>query len=144
MGESKGNKVLTLQQIIAKKSQRDQAVLEYKNLYLESLDGELVAKKPDRETAIEYLDEMTRSTESESVKEIYNICKTAIYNCIKTLREEELHKAYECVSPDEIVDKLFEIEEVIDLGTKIIDWNEKNVDQAKAELQREVDKDIKN
>ena len=139
---SKANKVLSLDQLIAKKSQRDAAKIAYKNLTSKSLDGELVVKKPNRETAIEYMDDMTSC--DESVKAIYAVCKSAIYNSIKMLQNSELHETYNCSVPDQIVDELFEIEEVIEMGTKIIDWNEEGVDQAKQNLDEEVKAEVKN
>lgn len=142
MGETKANKVLSLDQLIAKKTQRDAAKVAYKNLMSKSLDGELVVKKPNRETAIEYMDDMTSC--NESVKEIYAVCKTAVYNSIKMLQKTELHEAYNCSVPDQIVDELFEIEEVIEMGTKIIDWNEEGVDEAKQKLDEEVKEEVKN
>lgn len=142
MGETKANKVLSLDQLIAKKTQRDAAKIAYKNLVSKSLDGELVVKKPDRETAIEYMDDMTSC--DESVKAIYAVCKSAIYNSIPMLQKSELHEAYNCSSPDQIVDELFEIEEVIELGTKVIDWNEEGVDEAKQKLDEEVKAEVKN
>ena len=142
MGETKANKVLSLNQLIAKKTQRDQAKLAYKNLYSNSLEGELVAKKPDREAQLEYMEEMTNA--EESFKAIYDVCKDVIYNSIAVLKDQALQDAYECVEPDAIVDELFEVEEVIELGTMIIDWDEKNLDQAKLDLDYEVEEDIKN
>lgn len=142
MGETKANKVLSLNQLIAKKTQRDQAKLAYKNLYSYSLEGELVAKKPDRESLLEYMEAMTNA--DESFKEIYSVCKDVMYNSISILKDQALQDAYDCAEPDLIVDELFEVEEVIELGTKIIDWDEKNLDQAKVDLDEDVGADIKN
>ncbi|MCH4891179.1 hypothetical protein EZV73_26610 [Acidaminobacter sp. JC074] len=142
MGDTKASKVLSLNQLIAKKTQRDQAKLAYKNIESYSLEGELVAKKPDRESLLEYMEAMTNA--GESFIEIYGVCKDAVYNSIPVLKEQALQEAYGCVEPDSIVDELFEVEEVIELGTKIIDWDEKNLDQAKADLDEEVEADIKN
>jgi len=142
MGDTKANKTLSLDQLIAKKTQRDAAKIAYKNLMSKSLDGELLAKKPDRETAIEYMDDMTSC--GESVKEIYLVCKDVVYNSIKMLQKTELHEAYNCSVPDQIVDELLEIEEVIDMGTKIIDWNEEGVEEAKKKQDEEVKEEIKN
>jgi len=142
MGDTKANKALSLEQLIAKKTQRDAAKVAYKNMMSESLEGELVAKKPDRETAIEYMDNMTSC--GESVKEIYAVCKEVVYNSIKMLQKTELHEAYNCSTPDQIVDELFEIEEILDFGTKIIDWNEEGIEEAKQKLDKEVKAEIKN
>jgi len=136
------SKVLSLDELIAKKEQRDAAKIEFKNLYSATLGGELVAKKLPRKEALELIDKI--SSVDETMSEMYEICKEALYASVKTLREQALQDAYECHEPTEIVDKLFEIEEVVELGTKVIDWNENNLDQAKAELTDEAKSDIKN
>ena len=142
MGDTKANKTLSLEQLIAKKSQRDAAKVAYKALISEELGGELLAKKPDRETSLEYMESLMSS--EDSYTEIYKICKEVVYNSIKVLQDTALHEAYGCTEPDQIVDELFEIEEVIEFGTKIIDWNDEKVEVAKKKLDAEVKEEVKN
>lgn len=111
---------LTLEGLIAKKTQKDASKVEYKNYFVTSLDGEIVIKKPDRELILEAMDSINSD---ESMKEIYKVNKDLIYACVKVLHEKELQDAYNCVSPDDIVDELFEVEEVLTIGGFIIDWN---------------------
>lgn len=128
---------LTLDSLIAKKLQKDATKKQFKNYYVKSLDGELVIERPDRAYALEIMDAMAKD---ESVTGIYKICKDVIYNSAKLLQDSELQKAYACASPDEIVDHLFEIDEVIELGTAVVDWEG---DQQK-QMRESVRDDIKN
>lgn len=142
MGETKANKVLSLEQLIAKKAQRDAVKIAYKILTSKDLGGDFKAKRPDRETSLEYMESLMNS--EESYKEMYVICKDVVYNSITALQDSALHEAYNITEPDEIIDELFEIEEVIEFGTKIIDWNEVNLEEAKRILDQEVETEVKN
>ncbi|BEP28816.1 hypothetical protein [Helicovermis profundi] len=120
MANKKSNLKLTLNRLIAKKKQKENSKIEFRNYFVKSLEGEIVIKKPDRELILEAMDAIN---EDESVTKIYEINKNLIYSCVKILHEDELQTTYECKSPDDIVDELFEVEEVLEIGSFIMDWN---------------------
>lgn len=126
---------LTLDSLIAKKIQKNDSKKQYKNYYVKSLDGELVIEKPDRVYALEIMDSMAKD---DSVTGVYNICKDVIYNSVKILRDAELQRTYNCGSPDEIIDKLFAIDEVIELGTAIVDWDGDHQQGVRENMQDEI------
>lgn len=125
---------LSLNDLIAKKSQKDTDKLSYYDYQVKSLDGSIVVKKPDRKTLLETMDALDKD---ESMSNIYNMNKDLIYSHVKVFQDKTLQDAYECVEPNDIVDHLLELEEVMELGGKIIDWNgslENKAKEIKAEI----------
>ncbi|MBB6214960.1 hypothetical protein HNQ80_001045 [Anaerosolibacter carboniphilus] len=111
-------KKLTLTDLIAKKEQRDKAKLAFKDIHVESLGGTIVAQRPSDEVILETIDLMGNN---DSAKEIVAAFKYLIYTSIPILKEPSLQEAYECVEPDEIVMKLFDIGEVLEVGAAILE-----------------------
>ena len=127
---------LSLKDLIAKKMQKDSNKMAYHDYFVKSLEGSIVVRKPDRETVLEAMDTLSKD---ESMSEIYKVNKDLIYSHVKLFQDKELQDAYECVEPDDIVDHLLELDEVMELGGKLIDWNGSIDNKAK-----EVKSEIKN
>lgn len=126
------NKKLDLNALIAKKAQKEADRVQFRNIFVKSLDGEITAKKPDKSLLLETMDAIN---DNINMTELYDVNKHLIYSCVKVLRDKTLQEEYDCKQPDDIVDKLFETEEVLEIGSMLLDWNGKF---------KEMKSDIKN
>jgi hypothetical protein len=80
-------------------------------LYIPSLDASVVVGKPDRSLCMEAL-------KMEEDGDTF-----LVYSCMldPSLKDSELHKAYGCVEPTEIVEKIFEPGEIVSISQKCLD-----------------------
>lgn len=93
---------ITLQTLIAKKLNIiDNKKTSTKELYVKSLDGTITIQKPDKSLCLE-----ATEIEDGDTYLVYNVVVEP------NLKDAELQKAFECVTPMEIVDKLFDPGEV--------------------------------
>lgn len=110
-------KTLTLEQFIAKSLQRENDKIKLKDIYVESLDCNLTFEKPTNE---DILDVMDRISEDKTVRNCVNVFKNLIYNCCPFLKKQELHDAHGVTAPTDIVDKILEIQDILDLGEELM------------------------
>lgn len=96
-------KKITLSKLIAEADQKKAKDNETKELYVKSLDGTITIRKPDRSLCLDALDMGAQEGDPYVVLE-----------CViePNLKDAELAKAYECVTPLEVVDVVFEPGEV--------------------------------
>lgn len=99
-------KEITLENLLALAEERKalNKVTVEKTLYVQSLNGHIKIKKPDEDLVDEVL-EFENGREGD---------KYMVYSIVTSpnLRDEQLQKAYGCVEPYDIVDKLFEMGEI--------------------------------
>lgn len=122
---------LTAKDLIAKQLEKSQKKPPI-TVFVPSLGGELTFEAPDREAIIDLLDGATDVATGGGMKAMYDAFKKTMYMLCDTLRDPELHEAYGVKDPLEIVDKLFEPQEVISMGELLTDSNKpvKKVDEA--------------
>ena len=92
-------KRLTIAELIDKKEMFFGKKKTTKEIYVEQLDATITIEKPDRSLILE-------SLELEKGQDDF-----LIYNCIvePNLKDAELQKAYGCVEPTDIVEKIFDL-----------------------------------
>jgi hypothetical protein len=110
-------KTLTLEQFIAKSLQRENDKIKFKDIYIESLDCDLTFERPTNEDVLEVMDEIS---ENKTVRNCVDVFKKLVYNCCPFLKEQQLHDAHGVADPIDIVDKIFEIQDILDLGEKLM------------------------
>lgn len=101
---------VTIAELIAK---REDIAAKKKQLYdIETSIGEIVVKPPSG----------TLVAESWAMKSDYESNKYLVHSCIvnPNLRDGDLLKAYNCVEPTDIVDKIFESGEVNRLAVTLL------------------------
>lgn len=103
---------ITLQHLIAKAEQRKTDKKELRQLYIKSQDGTITIMKPDRGLVLEAMN-MDDETDGD---------RYLIYNCVvePNLKDKELHKAYNVISPMDIVDEIFDPGEVAGISKEIV------------------------
>lgn len=121
------NKVLNLKELIQNKVK-----YERKNggdlvtLNIPRLDSNIVIETPSKEFCMDVID-MTKDEEQAKNADAY-----MVYSLVKEpdLKDKELQKAYDCVEPIDIVDKLFtqgEITDIVNFGLESIGLNKGSV-----------------
>lgn len=96
--------VVTLKDILKRKEYFENKKNETKELYVRSLDGNIVISKPDRDLCMESL-EMEDASEGDRYF-VYEIVKEP------NLHDTELHEAFGVKVPIDILDKLFDPGEI--------------------------------
>ncbi len=113
-------KKATFKDLVAKKLQRDEDKFKTKDVYVQSLDATLTFKKPDDDLILETIDAIDEG-KSDS-KLIVEAFKKLIYQCCDMLQDPELHKELEVQDPFDVVSKIFDAVEIMDLGNKLSDF----------------------
>jgi hypothetical protein len=96
---------LTLQDLLARKLQKDQDRTEYKSVYLENFGGELEIKKLPLPKFLGIIDEISENT---SAGQSMRVQMDLIYECCPLLHNPELQQEYDCTEPTDIVGKVFD------------------------------------
>lgn len=112
------SKKLTLEDIIAKKAQKEESKIAFRDIEVKSLGGILTFEKPKKEDLFETIDKAEEGRDTESA---YNAYTKLIYNCCPMLKKKELQDAYGAKFTA-IVDKLFETGEVLTIGNELIEF----------------------
>ncbi len=104
------NKV-TIKDLIAKKDLFDSRKNKTTELLITSLEGTITIRKPSRELCLDAL-EMDKSGD-----------QYLVYNCVTepNLKNEELQNEFGCVSPMEIVEKIFEPGEIASIAKACVE-----------------------
>lgn len=108
MKKTEKNKVVTLNDILKRKEFFENKKNQTMELFVKSLDGNIVISKPDRELCTECID-MEDSSEGDRYF-VYEIVKSP------NLQAPELHEAFGVDVPIDIIDKIFEPGEVSNIA----------------------------
>ncbi|MCD7777476.1 MAG: hypothetical protein LUH47_03115 [Clostridiales bacterium] len=109
---------VTLEQLIRKKFEKDGKRTATKDIYIESLDGNITFNNPTDTMRIEY----SERVKSESYIDMIDAMVKLIYDCCPMLHSKELQESCEVDYPYDIVRAIFDISEITDLGIKLINF----------------------
>ncbi|WP_105614370.1 phage tail assembly chaperone [Vallitalea okinawensis] len=108
------HKKLTLQDLLNKKESITNGREETRELYVNSLDGTILIKKPDRKLCLEAID-----MDDTDYADIF-----VVYNCVvePNLKDQKLHQAYGVIEPDDIVQAIFEPGEITNISKECLKY----------------------
>lgn len=112
-------KKATFEDLLKKKLQREKDRFKTKDIYIVSMDAILTFKKPKDEFIYEVIDDIQDSKDTEKMVAAF---KKLIYQCCDMLQDSALQKELGVVDPFDIVDKLFDLGEVISIGEQLADF----------------------
>ncbi|WP_256761406.1 hypothetical protein [Cohnella sp. WQ 127256] len=112
------NTKLVLNDLIARKLQKEQAKPKAKDVYVKSLDGTLTITPPEESDILYAIDQIGKD---ESMTNIVKAYDRLIYNSIQLFRSNELHKEYEVIVPTDIVAKMLTLSERMEIGSQILE-----------------------
>ncbi len=107
-----------LEQLIRKKLEKDGKRGATKEVYVKSLDAYLTVTNPSDSQRIEF-SEKNKTGNYPDMMEAY---AKLIYDNCPMLRSKELQKEIDVDYPYDTVKAIFEIEEVIDIGVKVLNF----------------------
>lgn len=127
--ETKGIKV-SLEQLIRKKLERDDKKSATKEIYIEAFGGNITFNNPSDASRVEY----SENTKSGSYIDMIDAMVKVIYDCCPMLHSKELHESCEVDYPYDIVKAIFDIDEITDIGVKLINFFDDEEESAEDKL----------
>jgi len=118
MNEITGKTKVSLEQLIRKKLERDNRKNATKEVYIKSLNANLVVKNPSDTQKIEFAD----ATKSGSYVDMMEAYVRLIYDCCPTLQSKELQDSIEVNYPYDTVKAIFDTEEIAEIGLKVLNF----------------------
>ncbi|MEI3162943.1 MAG: hypothetical protein V8S74_06025 [Lachnospirales bacterium] len=109
---------VTLKELIEKKLERDNKKTATKDIYIESLGGSITFNNPTDFARIEY----SEKTKSGSYVDMIDGMVKLIYDCCPMLHSKELQESIEVDYPYDTVKAIFDVDEIMDLGIKLMNF----------------------
>lgn len=134
MMKAKEEKKVTLEQLIKKKLEKDNKRMATKDIYVESLDSVITFNNPSDSARIEYYEK----TKSESYVDMIEVMTKLIYDCCPTLHSKELQEKIEVSYPYDVVKAIFDVTEIAEIGTKLINFFEDEEVDEEAEAEEKL------
>lgn len=106
----------TFQDLIAKKLQRENDKLKIKEVTVPSMGKALLFKKPSDDVLLNAIDDIGDGKDTRKIVEAY---KKLIYLTCDALQNPELHKELEVVDPLDTVSALFDIGDIMQIGSSL-------------------------
>lgn len=108
----------TMKDLIARKMRRDADRFKTVEIYVPSMDAKLIFKKPPDDLLLDAIDAMG---DGDSVRTQMAAMKPLIYQTCELLQSPELHKELDIVDPLDTVDALFDLADLGEISTQMID-----------------------
>lgn len=113
-----GDIKVTLKQLIEKKLEKDGKKTATKDIYIKSLDGCITFNNPSDSARIEYAEK----TRNGSYVDLVDGMVKLIYDCCPMLHAKELQESIDVDYPYDTVKAIFDIDEIMDLGVKLMNF----------------------
>ena len=111
---------VSLDQLIRKKLDKDNRRTATKEIYIESLDGNITFTNPSDSQRIEY----SEKVKSGSYVDLIEGTTRLIYDCCPMLQSKELQESIDVSYPYDTVKAIFEIDEITNIGVKLSNYFE--------------------
>lgn len=107
-------KVVSIAELLKRKDELKNNKAKTANLYIESLDAEIVIKAPDRQLAFELL---SKAQSGDNTADAY-----AVLQCViePNLKDPSLQEGLGALSPIDVVDALFNAGEIASISSHIL------------------------
>lgn len=118
-------KMVSLEQLIKKKLEKDGKKTATKEIFVESLNANIVVKNPSDEQRLKFKDIGNTGSYVDIMKAYSNL----VYDCCPMLHSKELQDSIDVVYPYDTVTAIFDIDEVAEIGVKVLnffDYEEEN------------------
>lgn len=107
-------KRLTFQDLIDKKIKLEESKIEFKEIYVNKVEGNLLFKVPKIREMLKIIDIIKEN--NNSIEVTYDEFKKIIYFSCEILHNKELQQAYEIIDPFDIVEIFIDTEQIIEIG----------------------------
>ncbi|MDO5804259.1 MAG: hypothetical protein Q4P35_03965 [Clostridia bacterium] len=121
---------VTLKQLIEKKLEKDGKKTATKDIYIKSLDGCITFNNPTDSARIEY----SEKTKNGSYVDMVDGMIKLIYDCCPMLHSKELQESIDVDYPYDTVKAIFDIDEIMDIGVKLMNFFDDEEDGSEEKL----------
>ena len=111
---------MNLDELIAKKLQKDKSRLTFKEIEVPSYEGTLLFERPTDEEMLECMSNVGDGTDMVVIVDAYD---KLIYNCCPTLKKTELHEQLSIADPRDVVKTLFDLSDRMFLGNELTEFS---------------------
>jgi len=113
---------ISLEQLIRKKFEKDNRKNATKEIYVKSLDANLVVNNPSDTRKIEFAEEVKTGNYADMIEAYGRL----IYDCCPMLQSKELQDSIEVSYPYDTVKSIFDTEEIVEIGSKVLNFFDDN------------------
>jgi len=113
---------VSLEQLIRKKFEKDDRKNATKEIYVKSLDANLVVNNPSDTRKIEFAEEIKTGSYTDMMEAYSKL----IYDCCPMLQSKELQDSIEVSYPYDTVKAIFDTEEIIEIGSNVLNFFDDN------------------
>jgi hypothetical protein len=118
-------KKVSLEQLIKKKLEKDGKRNATKEIYVESLEGNITFSNPSDTQKIEFAD----TNKSGSYVDMMEAYSKLIYDCCPMLHSKELQESIGVSYPYDTVKAIFDTDEIADIGLQVLNFFEAKSDE---------------
>ena len=115
---------LTLNQLIANRIEHEKKRTS-KDISVRSLGGELTFEKPPNEVLLDLMDKVG---DGSNARDAIQAFRELIYDSCQMLKSRELHEEYGIKDPYDIVDALFDLGDIVTVGTQLLEMTGLNAE----------------
>lgn len=124
------SKKITTEQLIKKKLERDTQKNATKEIYIDALDGYVTVSNPSDSQRIEFADK----TKTGNYADMLDAYSRLIYDCCPALHDKTLQEEIEVDYPYDTVKAIFSIDEIADIGVKVLNFFDEETEDADENL----------
>ena len=121
---------VSLKQLIEKKLAKDGKKIATKDIYIESLGGNITFNNPTDSARIEYSEKVKSGSYVDMIEGMIKL----IYDSCPMLRSKELQESIEVEYPYDTVREIFDVDEISDIGIKLIKFFDDDEEDAEEKL----------
>ena len=121
---------VSLKQLIEKKLAKDGKKIATKDIYIESLGGNITFNNPTDSARIEYSEKVKSGSYVDMIEGMIKL----IYDSCPMLRSKELQESIEVEYPYDTVSAIFDVDEISDIGIKLIKFFDDDEEDAEEKL----------
>ncbi|MDD2217952.1 MAG: hypothetical protein PHW03_05895 [Eubacteriales bacterium] len=119
----------TIEDLLARKMQKEENRAKTYEIPVVSMGGKVLTfKRPSDEMRLDLMDEMGSNPDMRKTIGMY---KKIIYLSCEMLQDKELHEELGIKDPFDTVDAIFDLDDITDIGEKLMDAMESPVDEIK-------------
>ena len=123
MAKEKKLQRLTLEQLLAASERREAALNKTEEIEVPQLGGTLLFKRPSDEMMLDFVNRVNAAGEDDMMGVTVDEMAKIIYSCCDQLRDKELYEQLDVGDPVDVVHKILDAGDIIDLGDKVCSMN---------------------
>lgn len=112
------NKKATFKDLLNKKILKEKNSTKVKEIEISSMGKSITFVRPKDDVILDVIDLVG---EGKSTRDMVNAFKTLIYHSCPMLQDTELHEQLEIQDPYDVVDTIFELADILEIGQELLE-----------------------